>query len=450
MDVPELESDDAEGEGSGQAAASGLLTSGLDGEGEEPEAATAAGMGFEGLGLDRLTQMFAGILGRRRLGVLATGSLLALGLPADGGARKKRKKKKPTPCSPTVASEKKKKRKKKPPPKPCETPLAFEYVTAWGSRGTGDGQFEATGGAAVDGDGNVYVADYRNHRMQKFAPNAQTPRQYDFVTKWGEEGNGNGQFSFPSDPAVDADGNVYVADVGNNRIQKFTSGGTFLTKWGSLGGGDGQFRSPKGTAVDSAGNVYVADHGNHRVQKFAPNAQDPLQYDLVAKWGTEGDGDGEFKLPQSVALDAGGNIYVAEFSTYVGDRNNDRIQKFSGAGAFVTKWGSFGTGNGQFDFPAGVAVDADGHVFVADRMNNRIQVFTSSGAYLTQWGTPGDGDGEFQQPVGVTVDGDGNVYVSGHFNNRIQKFAPVHGAPRLRAAATHQHGGNRDRGRGRR
>ena len=95
---------------------------------------------------------------------------------------------------------------------------------------------------------------------------------YQFVTKWGSEGSGDGQFDELLAVALDADGNVYAADRKNNRIQKFTSDGTFITKWGSEGSDDGRFNMPHGVAVDTDGNVYVADTYNHRIQKFRPVA----------------------------------------------------------------------------------------------------------------------------------------------------------------------------------
>jgi len=89
-----------------------------------------------------------------------------------------------------------------------------------------------------------------------------------FITKWGSKGKGDGQFFFPRAVALDSSDNVYVADTFNHRIQKFDSDGTFITKWGSRGEGDGQFTHPQGEAVDSSGNVYVADGSNNRIQKF--------------------------------------------------------------------------------------------------------------------------------------------------------------------------------------
>ncbi|MEK7353203.1 MAG: hypothetical protein AABZ77_01690, partial [Chloroflexota bacterium] len=94
-----------------------------------------------------------------------------------------------------------------------------------------------------------------------------------FLRQWGSSGSGNGQFNSPLGVAVDSAGNVYVADSGNHRIQKFTSSGQFITKWGASGSLDGQFNSPNGVAVDSAGNVYVADTFNNRIQKFLGSGQ---------------------------------------------------------------------------------------------------------------------------------------------------------------------------------
>jgi DNA-binding beta-propeller fold protein YncE len=119
---------------------------------------------------------------------------------------------------------------------------------------------------AVDGAGNVYVADRNNHRIQKFN-SAGT-----FLVEWGGIGFGDGQFIFPEGVAVDSAGNVYVTSQFTNVVQKFTSSGSFLAKWGSSGSGDGQFSSPSDVAVDAAGNVYVTDRDNHRIQKFDSTA----------------------------------------------------------------------------------------------------------------------------------------------------------------------------------
>ncbi len=138
-------------------------------------------------------------------------------------------------------------------------------------------------------------------------------------------------------------------------------------------------------------------------------------YVFVTKWGSLGTGDGQFDKSAGVEVDSADNVYVA-------DRNNDRIQKFTSTGTFITKWGSLGTGDGQFDKPTGVGVDLAGNVYVTDSRNNRLQKFTSSGTFLTKWGSFGSGDGQFDWPTGVEVDSSNNVYVTEGNNNRIQKF----------------------------
>ena len=232
----------------------------------------------------------------------------------------------------------------------------------------------------------------------------QAAETYQFVTKWGTQGTGDGQFMYLLGVAVDTSGNVYVADTQNNRIQKFSSTGSFLTKWGSLGEGDGQFYVPLNVAVDSSGNVYVTESNNFRIQKFSSTGS------FLTKWGTWGTDDGEFNRPAGVAVDSSGNVYVA-------DIDNNRIQKFSPDGSFLTKWGSYGSGDGQFANPRSVAVDSSGNVYVGDLNNHRIQKFSSTGSFIMKLG-----GGQFTYPNGVAVDSSGNVYV---VDNSILKFAPV-------------------------
>ncbi|WP_052566686.1 lectin-like protein [Candidatus Magnetobacterium casense] len=139
-------------------------------------------------------------------------------------------------------------------------------------------------------------------------------------------------------------------------------------------------------------------------------------YTFVSKWGSYGSSDGQFNRPRGVAVDASGYVYIA-------DTENNRIQKFSSNGVFITKWGSQGSGDSQFNKPYGVAVDASGNVYIADTENNRIQKFSSSGAFVSKWGSYGSGDSQFNKPYGVAVDASGNVYVADYDNCRIQKFS---------------------------
>ena len=136
---------------------------------------------------------------------------------------------------------------------------------------------------------------------------------------------------------------------------------------------------------------------------------------FVLKWGSPGSGDGQFNSASDVAVDGGGNVYVT-------DELAHRSQKFDGAGTFLTKWGSEGSGDGQFDGPEDIAVDGSGNVYVADLRNHRIQKFDDTGTFLTKWGSQGSGDGQLNFPKGIGVDGSGNVYVVDTNNHRIQKF----------------------------
>lgn len=258
---------------------------------------------------------------------------------------------------------------------------------------------------ANDPAGNIYVADTGNNRIQKFDASGA------FVTNWGTYGTANGQFISPSAITLDPTGNVYVADTDNNRIQKFTADGVFVTAWGSSGSDAGQFTQPLGIAADQAGNIYVVDAGNNRIQKFNASGT------FVTSWGAYGNGDGQLNNPYSIATDSAGNVYVA-------DTGNGRIQKFDSGGTFVLAWGLEGSATGQFIQPSGIAVDPGGNVYVADTNNQRIQKFTSGGVFVSAWGSEGLDNGKFSYPRGITTDSVGNVYVADTGNSRIQKFAP--------------------------
>ena len=171
------------------------------------------------------------------------------------------------------------------------------------------------------------------------------------------------------------------------------------------------FQNPRAVAVDAAGNIYVTDTSSYRVEKFAPDGT------RLAKWGSSGSGDGQFYYPVGVAVDASGNVYVA-------DQSNSRILKFAADGTFLTNVGRYGSDDGQFYSPSGVTIDASGNIYVVDQGNHRIQKFAPDGTFLTKWGSYGSDDGQFSYPLGVAVDASGNVYVADASNQRIQKFAP--------------------------
>jgi tripartite motif-containing protein 71 len=286
-----------------------------------------------------------------------------------------------------------------------ESEILPSYSSQFGSKGTGNGQFEYPQSTAIAPDGNVYVTDSFNSRVEEFSPTGE------YITKWGSEGKENGQLEFPGGVAVAPSGNVYVADTDNNRVEEFSPTGEYVTKWGIEGKENGQFKNPGGLAVSSSGNVYVADTGNDRVEEFSATGI------YIAKWGSEGKENGQFKNPYGVAVSQLGNVYVA-------DTANNRVEEFSSTGTYIAKWGSEGKEDGQFKNPYGVAVSASGSVYVADTSNDRIQEFSAAGAYIMKWGTEGKENGQFKTPHGVAIASTGNIYVADANNNRIQEFSP--------------------------
>ena len=287
--------------------------------------------------------------------------------------------------------------------------FAPQHGAALGSRGSGDGRFAWPSGAAVDGAGNVYVADTGNHRVQVLGPSLN------HTATIGAYGSGDGRFYQPGGIAVDGPtGAIYVADTGNHRVQVFDSSLEHTATIGAYGSGDGRLNGTSGVAVDGAGNVYVADTGNHRVQVFDYS----LEY--AATIGSFGRGDGRFYQPGGVAVDGAGNVYVA-------DTGNHRVQVFDSSLNHTATIGSFGRGDGRFYQPGGVAVDGAGNVYVADTGNHRVQVFDSSLEHTATVGAYGSGDGRFYQPGGIAVDGrTGASYVADTGNHRVQAFDPAY------------------------
>lgn len=291
-------------------------------------------------------------------------------------------------------------------------PSPYLLVMKIGEPGVDDGEMSSPTGIAVDKDGNIYVADTDNHSIQKF------DKEGKFLSRWGgDPGADEGAFYYPRGLAVDPDGNVFVADSGNNRVQKFDSEGNIMKAWGRFGfawrGADmGKFDVPWGVATDHQGNLYVSDTSNARIQKFQSDGV-PL-----VKWGRDGSYDGAFFYPRGIAIDFVGNVYIA-------DEGNHRIQKFDARGSFLTKWGREGSGPGQFKSPWGVACDALGNVYVVDSGNHRIQKFDGNGTFLCAWGNRGITDGQFNFASGIAVDKEGCVYVVDSGNARVVKYAPT-------------------------
>lgn len=219
---------------------------------------------------------------------------------------------------------------------------------------------------------------------------------------------------YPTALATDRQGNLYVIDADHQRVQKFDDRGRFLTMWGGIGDGNGQFvfrisgPIPGGIAVDERGTVYVSDYYD-RVQAFDSNGRFLLQ------WGSHGAGDGQFDFPTGIATDGQGMIYV-------GDAGNHRIQKFDRAGRFLLQWGRQGSGDGAFISPSGIAVNRRNQVIVGDGDNSRIQAFDSAGRFLASWGSPSTSAIQPECQPGIAVDAQDHVYVARNNSDRVEKF----------------------------
>ncbi len=286
------------------------------------------------------------------------------------------------------------------PSESSSTPVGATYWSAFGTPGPGDGLLNRPADVAVGPNGEVWVADKNNHRIQKFDAEGK------FQFKFGTKGSGDGQLWAPAALAIDAQGNLWVADSSNRRVQKFNPEGKFLAKFGSQGTGNGQFsgNGSRGIAIDAQGNIWVSDYSN-RIQKFNANGE----FLKVV-------GAGQFGA--SAGLDVGGG------KVWVGDMSNNRLSVFSEAGEYLFKVGSAGSGNGQFMQPDAVEVDAQGNVWVGDEGNQRVQQFNQAGEFVAKFGSLGSGKGQFKfaYPFGLTADDKGSLWIADASNHRVQRW----------------------------
>src|SRR5262249_50516782 len=215
---------------------------------------------------------------------------------------------------------------------------------------------------------------------------------------------------------------LWVVDSKNNRFQIFASDGTFREIWGSPGSGEGQFNflpydgggNPGGygdIVFDDQGNFYVADPGNFRIQKFAADRT------FIRQWGSKGTENGQFLDIFSVAVGPRGDIFVA-------DESRNDVQRFDADGHFLNTIGGPGTGPGQLSDTEAAAVDATGIVWLTDYDTGQIQRYAPDGQFLGSWGQRGVDDGELYHPVGLAFDQSGRVWEVDLGLGRVQVFAP--------------------------
>ena len=328
-------------------------------------------------------------------------------------------------------------------PAPSKTPT-YAVTTLAGSgtvglvNGTGQSaEFNQPSGIAVDKNGNVYIADRSNHVIRKITSAGEvTTFAGSGTAGYTDETGTAAQFNLPTGVAVDIDGNIYVADQGNQVIRKITSAGVVSTFAGHAGisgttNGDvslAQFNYPTGIALDAAGNMYVADQGNNTIRKITASG-DVSTLAGSSSGYMDGTGtDAQFKNPVALVVDAHGNIYVS-------DQYNFKIRKVTSLGVVTTIAGSIqgyanATGTAaKFGYLFGITIDAGGNLYAADQTNNTIRKITSAGVVSTfaGTGTPGTGNGvstsaQFITPDAIAFDAHGNLYIAEYGGQTIRKI----------------------------
>lgn len=306
-------------------------------------------------------------------------------------------------------------------------------------------RFNGPFGVAIDASGNTYVVDYDSDTVRKITTGGVVSTLAGVPGQPGSaDGTGSAaRFRSPKGIAVDASGNVYVADTGNDTIRKITPAGVVTTLAGTagvVGSADGtqgaaQFDGPQGIGTDNAGNVYVADSFNDLIREITPAGVVTTLAGLAGTCGsTDGTGSAaRFCQPFGLAPDSTGNIYVA-------DSDNDTIRKVTSAGVVSTIAGTpqsvgsaDGTGaNASFNLPSGLAVDTAGNIYVADTGNATVRMITAGGVVSTLAGTAGtrgynDATGSaawFRGGQGPAVDSQNNVYLADNNNLTIRKITP--------------------------
>lgn len=306
-------------------------------------------------------------------------------------------------------------------------------------------------GIAVDATGNVFIADCFNHRVRKVTPDGVISTVAGTGTA-GNTGDGAAATSAtlrnPCGVAVDSAGNVYIGDTRNHAVRKVATGGTISRAAGKgeagyyqdgIAAAEAWLNTPLGVAVDSAGNLYIADVLNHRIRKVGTDGKiaTVAGNGFVGYSGDEGPATAAtLAYPISVALDAAGNLYIA-------DSHNDCIRKVAPDGTITTVAGTGMAGfsgdggpatRAQLNYPKAVALDAAGNMFIADTFNNRIRMVTPDGVIFTvagngafgDWGDEGPAtDALLRFPSGVAVGPAGRVYLADDQNSRIRLLTPA-------------------------
>jgi sugar lactone lactonase YvrE len=262
-------------------------------------------------------------------------------------------------------------------------------------------------GITFDASGNTYVAKFSSPiHIDVRAPDGT------LLAQWGTDGQDVSSVTGPYYIAADAHGHLFIAEwVTHNPaqfpVQEFTTDGSFISGVcfysPSPSSAPGAIVQAGGVAVDGDGRIYVTDTGNPQTQVFANDGA------YLHRWPSHGN---------SIALDAFGHAFEVEEGGVVRKYDAD-------SGTELAHWGSVGSDAGEFNLPQGIAADAAGNVYVTDTYNHRVQVFDNDGTFLRQWGSFGTDPGQFYRPMGIAVAPDGRIFVGDTWNGRVQIFGSL-------------------------
>jgi len=276
------------------------------------------------------------------------------------------------------------------------------YSSQFGSNGAGNGQFNNPEGVTLDSTGNVWVGDFTNDRVQKFSSTGT----------WLLNANAHNAGDVTV-PIFDSSGILWFSNLGYSGIERFYNTGTYISTVSSHGITNGQVTAPEGMTFDSSGNLWVVDNGNNRVEEFTSGGS-WLQtipssgcINGAAPVCPASSTNGQFNAPRYIAFASNGNFWVS-------DTANNRLEEFTPSGTFVMgigagyngvsgSIGSSGGAKGQFNAPSGIAVDPYGNLWVVEASGQRVQEFTSNGVFIRKFASGGSGNGQLHNAQGIAI-----------------------------------------------